>query len=500
MHVYPQRASLQGFESEIFKIVACGATPEQWAEWLRTPLEHAAARGNLDLVDMLLGAGANGRAGWKGCRGRTLLDAAALGGNAEVVSAFIRAGAGPDVNVVSVSSRRSALYAATYCGHETAARRLILAGADVNFQDPMDKYSVLRNAVRGGHTQLVNDLLISGANPSIADDQGVTPLHEAAMGGEEGILSALLLAKADTDARGLDGESALSLAVRGGRSAIVEAILAAGADCNIRRADTYSALDLSAGQGHIPILKVVLRYGADVNARDPKGCTALHTATFADKGDAVHTLIKAGADTELKANGGWAALHAASRHHRCKAMLALLQNKAAVNIRHETNGDTPLHRACRKQHRGLETAVDLLLRWGADETALNERGRTPEHVLGSTRVGNRHCSPNEVERARLLLVRAPADRSWRRRSWLVMIRSRAKIMTAAWDGCDSGGGTGKESHRAAVRQEGQGCKVSRSDAAGGVEHDRDGAGFSGVVARLVWLEPEVVFRAVVGFL
>lgn len=56
----------------------------QWQEWFRVPLEHAIAQGNLDLFNNLLGAGAIGRAGWRGCRGRTLLDAATVGGNEEV--------------------------------------------------------------------------------------------------------------------------------------------------------------------------------------------------------------------------------------------------------------------------------------------------------------------------------------------------------------------------------------------------------------------------------
>ncbi|CAN0444211.1 unnamed protein product [Pylaiella littoralis] len=182
-------------------------------------------------------------------------------------------------------------------------------------------------------------------------------------------------------------------------------------------------------------------------------------------------------------------------------MLALLQNKAAVSSRIDSSGDTPLHRACCRQRRGLETAVDLLLRWGADETALNDRGRTPEQVMGSARARSSRCSSNEVERARLLLVHTPADRSWRRRSLLVMLRSRAKNMKAAWDRRDTGGVSGDKSYRTtAARQEGQDCKVRRSDATGDGEHDRDGAGVGGVVALLVGLEPEAVFRSVIGFL
>ncbi|CAN0210536.1 unnamed protein product, partial [Ectocarpus sp. 12 AP-2014] len=47
MHIYPERSPVHGLECEIFKLVAHSATREQWAEWLRVPLEHAAARGNL---------------------------------------------------------------------------------------------------------------------------------------------------------------------------------------------------------------------------------------------------------------------------------------------------------------------------------------------------------------------------------------------------------------------------------------------------------------------
>ncbi|CAN0509742.1 unnamed protein product, partial [Ectocarpus sp. 12 AP-2014] len=52
------RSRVDGFEIEIFKLVQREATSEQWKEWLRTPLEHAAAEGNLDLFTRLMNAGA----------------------------------------------------------------------------------------------------------------------------------------------------------------------------------------------------------------------------------------------------------------------------------------------------------------------------------------------------------------------------------------------------------------------------------------------------------
>lgn len=82
--------------------------------------------------------------------------------------------------------------------------------------------------------------------------------------------------------------------------------------------------------------------------------------------------------------------------------------------------------------------MDLLLRSGLDETAVNSSGKTPaaltlEAGTGSTRAPL--CSPEEVERAKLLLDRAPNDGAWHRRCWLVMLGSRA---SRAKIGCDTG--------------------------------------------------------------
>lgn len=93
METPQDRALLEGSEAIIFNLVRKGATAAQWAKWLRVPLEHAAAAGDGDLVNVLLSAGADGRAGWQGCNNRSLLCAAAEGGNE------VRKSPKPDRNV-----------------------------------------------------------------------------------------------------------------------------------------------------------------------------------------------------------------------------------------------------------------------------------------------------------------------------------------------------------------------------------------------------------------
>ena len=108
---------------------------------------------------------------------------------------------------------------------------------------------------------------------------------------------------------------------------------------------------------------------------------------------------------------------------------------------------------------------------------------------------------DEIERTRLLLSRAPADRAWRRRGWLVMLRARK----ASHDSGGDGGRAGSSGD--AGGQQGGRCKEARTESG-----CREGSGTGGdggegrnvcmskLVSSLVELEPDGVFRTIVGFL
>lgn len=174
--IVQDRTALRGLEERLFKLVSKGATQAQWAEWLRVPLEHAATEGDNDLVMSLLQAGANSSAGWKGCNGRTLLEAATEGGNHEVVSNILEAGGLGEMDVGSSGESMTVLHRAIASEHMTAAGVLVLGGTDVRSVDS-NRRSALHYAIEGGHLQLARHILIAGADVDAADCDGDTPLH-----------------------------------------------------------------------------------------------------------------------------------------------------------------------------------------------------------------------------------------------------------------------------------------------------------------------------------
>lgn len=416
------RAVIQNCMEKLLNLVCEGATKEQWAEWLRVPLEHAAAAGDTALVSDLLEAGANGKAGWKGCLDRSLLCAAVQGGERQVVSALLTAGAQPDVNVCSGEKQRSALHHASSGGHDTIAKLLLVAGADVGCVDS-DKSSPLHLAVRGGHEGVVLDLLGAGASPNCQDEDGDGPIHIAARLGHAELVSLLLLSNADVNILDSEGRSPLHLAAEHGHLSAVKTLLRVGADVSLRSSNNWSALDIVTSGGHVDVMRALLQHGADVRSRGPPGYTVLHLAAEVNQARAVDVLVEAGTDIEARLEeigNKTTPLHVAALNGNCNALVALLRHNANVHTRDRV-GRSPLMLACAFLK---EEAAKLLLRWGADETSIDSDGESAEELIGRALMPDyRQHLAEDMERLRRLLVRAPADRAWRRRGLLVMCRA-----------------------------------------------------------------------------
>lgn len=123
----------------------------------------------------------------------------------------------------------------------------------------------------------------------------------------------------------------------------------------------------------------------DVMAKDAPGWTPLHKAAIVGKKNAVHALIEAG---------------------------------AAIEARASISGRTPLHEACAYLQSDL---VSQLLLLGADEDAVDADSQTPDDVVGRSVLARNVQADDTI---RLMLKGAPAARRWRRRSLLILLRSR----------------------------------------------------------------------------
>lgn len=308
-------------------------------------------------------------------------------------------------------------------GDDTLAQRLVQAGAYING-------GVMCRAVQRPNVALVEYMLDHGARINQCWSGGRSPLHVAASCSKVEMVRLLLLKGADINSRGgtsfTPPGTPLVAAVEAGKLAVVEFLLMNGADPTIRFSEEHiSALDVAARVGRVDVMRMLLAHGADVNfapASGPgRGRTALHGAVESNNVGVIDVLVEAGADVQAGGETYYSPLHIAAKVNPA-ATLALLNHGAEVNARTPCyRGWTPLHFAAKEAGEpGFDEVVDLLLRWGADETILSTDGRT---AAGTVTQYSRSRMRGHAGRVTSLLARAPADRAWRRRGWMVLCRA-----------------------------------------------------------------------------
>ncbi len=136
-----------------------------------TALMRAGVRGHIEIVKMLVSAGAN--VNLQDSDGRTALMRADVGG-LTCWTAFMRA---------------------SRCGHTEIVKMLVLAGANVNLQDSDGRTALMRASIRG-HADVVKVLVAAGANVNLQDSAGVTALIWASHYGHTEIVKVLVAAGA----------------------------------------------------------------------------------------------------------------------------------------------------------------------------------------------------------------------------------------------------------------------------------------------------------------
>mmetsp|Transcript_35500 Transcript_35500/g.95249 ORF Transcript_35500/g.95249 Transcript_35500/m.95249 type:complete len:395 (-) Transcript_35500:347-1531(-) len=215
------------------------------------PLSAAAGRGDMPMLELLLGRGA--KLEGSGRDGRTALMTAAAKGQVAAVRKLVSMGAVVDAPKVDGTT---ALFWAAYAGHADVVVTLINAGADIHRQERVDGSTPLHFACQqpsNGTTETVQHLLSAGSDPMsrtgvmgprdasgkpVPDPPreelhgGRTPLMIAAHEGSTDAIAVLIglltFGQDEIDAMDVSGQTALSFA--------------AGNNQVSRRAPQYSAL------------------------------------------------------------------------------------------------------------------------------------------------------------------------------------------------------------------------------------------------------------------
>ncbi|MGD8644526.1 MAG: ankyrin repeat domain-containing protein [Chromatiales bacterium] len=202
--------------AQVHACLAAGAAVDTRTERGKTVLMAAAAGGDLRLIERLLSTGVE--VDQRNEFGGTPLMYAAARGQIPAAKLLLRRGASP--NLISTTGW-SALTVAAAKGQADLLALMLRFGADPNPRD-IRGWSPLMHAAANAYPAAVEVLVSSPAlRLDPADAEGVTALHCAVAGGSSAIVRLLLEHGADRQARTRSGETAVDLAARLGRSSIL---------------------------------------------------------------------------------------------------------------------------------------------------------------------------------------------------------------------------------------------------------------------------------------
>ncbi len=342
-------AAIMAGDIELTKQLLIGMTNLDSYDWDLgySPLGMAIERGHVDIVKLLLDAGANPH---NGSTSTTALGLAAEQGDPETIDLLLSSKV--DINAPVAADGWTALLAAIKNGHRSIVQLFVTAGANVNVWSRGETpillaakcgerdiyqylYPLVNTAIRLCANRDGEHLLSSTQNRLMREqNQLVEKFISMATSGNSDEVRRAIEVGVEIDAIGALGHNALMAAAYYGHRSIVKILLEANANPNLLSDGDdglgygMSALMFAASSffasNRAEIAKLLIAAGADVDLQGAKGKTAMMYAAVAGSGyrACVEITIAAGANLDLRDDRG----------HTVLTLVAATENYPMFNL------------------------------------------------------------------------------------------------------------------------------------------------------------------------
>ncbi|XP_060133733.1 transient receptor potential cation channel subfamily A member 1 isoform X1 [Zootoca vivipara] len=431
---------------DVFKVISDGSTCrlrsfikknrdglKKLDELNATPLHHAAAGGQLELMQMIIDGSSTEALNVTDSCGNTPLHWATKKSQIGSVKLLLRKGANP--NILN-SSMMAPLHLAVQCLQNELVKIFVEHSAtDVNLEGESGNTPILLACYKD-NTEALKLLIKNGAKICKANSLGCMPVHAAAFSGAKSCMEIIIKkgeelgysSKNHINFTNNGKCSPLHLAVQSGDLEMIKMCIEYGAQIDLKQNDKCTALHFAATQGATEILKLMMSSyagdepivdaldgnketllhraalfdhydlaeylisrGAKIDSVDVEGRTPLLLATYCASWKIVNLLLSKGANVELKDHLGRNFLHLTVLHpgglkHLNEQFLKVQEASAYMKhikdlITDEDNeGCTPLHYACRQ---GVALSVNSLLELNVSICCKSRDKKSPLHFAAS---------------------------------------------------------------------------------------------------------------------